>query len=294
MNNENAAAKEYSRIFACCLWYNCLEYFKNGLGGSLLNVLFIGDIVGSSGRLIIKENLGRLKEEHAIDVCVANAENSAAGLGVTGSIARELYSCGVDIITLGNHTWSKNELFNYIDSDQRMVRPANGAPSWPGKGFCVMDTPCGNFIVINLLGRVGMDPANCPFEIADLMVDDLKAKHHTRMTLIDFHAEATSEKQAFGRYFDGRVSLVVGTHTHVQTADEVIFERGTGFITDVGMTGPYDSVIGMEANNSIRRFVERIPVPYLVAKGPSMMSFIVASIDEKSGQTTAIQRMCIR
>ena len=259
-----------------------------------MNVLFIGDIVGSSGRLIIKENLGRLKEEHAIDVCVANAENSAAGLGLTGSIARELYAYGIDMITMGNHTWSKNELLHSIDSDDRIARPANGAPSWPGKGFCVKDTPFGPFIVMNFLGRVGMDPANCPFEIADLMVDDLKTRFDTRMTLIDFHAEATSEKQAFGRYFDGRVSLVVGTHTHVQTADETIFERGTGFITDVGMTGPIDSVIGMETNHSIQRFVERIPVPYMVAKGPSMMSFIVAAIDEKTGRTTEIQRMCIR
>lgn len=258
-----------------------------------MNVLFIGDIVGSSGRLIIKEKLGLLKLKYEIDICIANAENSAAGLGITGSIAKELYSYGIDIITLGNHTWSKSEIFNYIDSDDRMVRPANGAPSWPGKGYCVKSTPYGNVVIINLLGRVGMDPANCPFERADLMLSDLKSKYKTRMTIIDFHAEATSEKHAFARYLDGQVSLIVGTHTHVQTADESIFERGTGFITDVGMTGPIESVIGMDMNNSIKRFVEKIPVPYMVAKGPSMLSFIVAKIDEKTGRTIEISRMCI-
>lgn len=259
-----------------------------------MKILFIGDIVGSSGRLIIKEQLARLKALYHIDLCIANAENSAAGLGITGSIAKELYSYGIDIITLGNHTWSKNEIQNYIDSDNRMVRPANGAPAWPGKGYAVKLSPKGNVIVMNLLGRVGMDPSNCPFERTENMLDQLKEKYDTRMTIIDFHAEATSEKQAFARHFDGRVSLVVGTHTHVQTADERIFERGTGFITDIGMTGPFDSVIGMDVNSSIRRFVEKMPVPYMVAKGPSMLSFIVAEIDEKTGRTTHIQRMCIQ
>lgn len=259
-----------------------------------MNILFIGDIVGSSGRQIIKEQLGKMKAEYKADLCIANAENSASGLGITGAIAKELYSCGIDIITLGNHTWSKSEFAHYIDSDARIARPANGTPAWPGKGYAVCPSPKGNVLVVNLLGRVGMEPANCPFEKMESMLDELKTRFNTRMTVIDFHAEATSEKQAFARYFDGRVSLVVGTHTHVQTADEQIFERGTGFITDVGMTGPYDSVIGMDAGSSIRRFVQKMPVPYAVAKGPAMMSFIAASIDEKTGQTLQIQRMCIR
>ncbi len=259
-----------------------------------MNILFIGDIVGSSGKLIIKEQLPRLKLLYDIDLCIANAENSANGLGITGSIAKELYSFGVDIITLGNHTWSKNEILNHIDSDSRMVRPANGAPAWPGKGYAVHTSPKGSVIVMNLLGRVGMDPSNCPFERMENMLNPLKAQFNTKMTIVDFHAEATSEKQAFARHFDGRISLVVGTHTHVQTADERIFERGTGFITDIGMTGPYDSVIGMDINSSIRRFVEKMPVPYTVAKGPSMMSFLIAGIDEKTGQTIQIQRMCIQ
>ena len=259
-----------------------------------MNVLFIGDIVGSSGRLVIKEKLENVKKEFNIDVCIANAENSAAGLGVTGSIAKELYSYGIDIITLGNHTWSKNEIFNYIDSDPKMTRPANGAPTWPGKGYSVINTPSGNVLVLNMLGRVGMDPANCPFECTNNILGDLKTQYKTRMTIIDFHAEATSEKQAYARYFDGQVSLIVGTHTHVQTADEIIFERGTGFITDVGMTGPMESIIGMDINSSIKRFVEKVPAPYMVAKGEAMLSFVVAKIDERTGQTTHIQRMCIR
>lgn len=259
-----------------------------------MNILFIGDIVGSSGRQIIKEQLTRLKTEFEIDICIANAENSASGLGITGSIAKELYSNGVDIITLGNHTWSKSEIFNHIDSDDHMVRPANGAPTWPGKGYAVFNTPKGKVIVMNFLGRVGMDPANCPFERAAIMLPELKAQYKTKVTIIDLHAEATSEKQAFARYFDGQVSLIVGTHTHVQTADERIFERGTGFITDVGMTGPIDSIIGMDTNGSIRRFVEKVPVPYMVAKGPSMMSFILAEIDELTGRTHHIRRMCIQ
>jgi len=259
-----------------------------------LNILFIGDIVGSSGRAIIKEHLGRLKKEYEIDLCIANSENSAAGLGITGSIAKELYSYGIDVITLGNHTWSKRELLEYIETDSNMVRPANVSSNWPGKGYTVRKTSKGNVIIINLLGRVGMDPANCPFECAENMLSELKSKNQTRMSIIDFHAEATSEKQAFSRYFDGQVSLVLGTHTHVQTADECIYERGTGYITDVGMTGPVDSVIGMEIGSSIRRFVDKIPVPYTVAKGDSMLSFIVAKIDERTGQTIKIQRMCIK
>ena len=259
-----------------------------------MNILFIGDIVGSSGRAIIKEHLGHLKKEYDIDLCIANSENSAAGLGITGTIAKELYSYGIDVITLGNHTWSKREILDYIDTDSNMIRPANGSSKWPGKGYTVRKTPKGNVIIINLLGRVGMDPANCPFEYTDQIIGDLKSEYQTRMTVIDFHAEATSEKQAFTRYFDGQVSLVVGTHTHVQTADEGICERGTGYITDVGMTGPVDSIIGMETNSSIKRFVEKIPVPYIVAKGESMLSFIVANIDERTGRTTKIQRMCIK
>ncbi len=259
-----------------------------------MKILFIGDIVGSSGRQIIKEKLEQIKKENMIDICIANAENAAAGLGITGSIAKEIYSYGVDAITLGNHTWSKNEIMNHIDSDERMARPANGPSTWPGRGFCVINTAMGNIIVINLLGRVGMEPANCPFECASRILPELKEKYKTRMTIVDFHAEATSEKQAFARYFDGQISLVVGTHTHVQTADETIFECGTGFITDCGMTGPYDSVIGMDTNSSIRRFVEKIPVPYSVAKGPSMLCAVIAEIDEKNGRTKNLQRMCIR
>lgn len=256
----------------------------------MLNILFIGDIVGNSGRTVIKENLLRLKKELDIHLVIANAENAAGGLGITGTIAKDLHSSGVDVLTLGNHTWSKSEALTYIETDEYLIRPANMSNYWPGKGYCVVKTPVGNVIVINLLGRVSMTPANCPFEVADEMILGLKARFNTKMTVIDFHAEATSEKQAFARYFDGRVSLVAGTHTHVQTADETIFERGTGYITDVGMTGPVESIIGMNIEGSIKRFVQKLPVPYLVANGPGILSAIFAKIDEKTGQTMEIRR----
>ncbi len=256
----------------------------------MLNILFIGDIVGNSGRTVIKENLLSLKKELDIHLVIANAENAAGGLGITGTIAKDLHSSGIDVLTLGNHTWSKSEALTYIETDEYLIRPANMSNYWPGKGYCVVKTPVGNVIVINLLGRVGMTPANCPFEIADEMILDLKARFDTKMTVIDFHAEATSEKQAFARYFDGRVSLVAGTHTHVQTADETIFERGTGYITDVGMTGPVESIIGMNIEGSIKRFVQKLPVPYLVANGPGILSAIFAKIDEKTGKTMEIRR----
>lgn len=256
-----------------------------------MNVLFIGDIVGSSGRSAIRNNLQRIKKENNVDLCIANAENSAAGLGITPIVARDLFEAGLDALTMGNHTWSKSDIFNFIDSEPRIARPANVSDQWPGKGYTVITKGEHKLIVINLLGRVGMTPANCPFDRADEMVPDLKQRHNTKMVIIDFHAEATSEKQAFARYFDGRVSLVIGTHTHVQTADECILERGTGFITDVGMTGPVNSVIGMEISSSIKRFVDKLPVPYRVAEGPSIFSAVVAQIDETTGRTLSIKRI---
>jgi len=262
------------------------------LGRHKLNLLFIGDIVGSSGRKLVKEKLYEIQNAHNIDITIANAENVAGGLGITSSLASYLFNSGIDVITLGNHTWSKSEMIKSIEYEDYVIRPANVSSNWPGRGFCIKKTDKGNVLVINLLGRVGMGMlANCPFERADEMLADIKSRHDIKVTVIDFHAEATAEKQAFARYLDGRVSFVAGTHTHVQTADETIFERGTGYITDVGMTGPVDSIIGMNTESSIKRFVEKLPVHYLVADGFSKISAVVAEIDENTGKTINIKRI---
>jgi 2',3'-cyclic-nucleotide 2'-phosphodiesterase len=260
-----------------------------------LNILFIGDIVGSSGRNIIKDRLSKIRDEQKIDVAIANAENAASGLGITSNVAEYLFSSGLDILTLGNHTWSKNEFIHSIEQEDRIIRPANVTDKWPGKGYAQFEFPTGDVLVINLLGRVGMMPyANCPFETADAILENIKQRYDTKVILVDFHAEATSEKQALARYLDGRISLLVGTHTHVQTADEKILRKGTGFITDVGMTGPVESVIGMDSSSSIKRFLTKMPVPYLVASGPGMLSGIVANIDTQTGKTKEIKRILIQ
>jgi 2',3'-cyclic-nucleotide 2'-phosphodiesterase len=256
-----------------------------------LNILFIGDIVGSSGRHAIRDRLPEIRKDYGVQLCIANAENSAAGLGLTPAVARDLFDAGIDALTMGNHTWSKSDIFHIIDQETRIARPANVSDRWPGRGFTVCTVGVHKIVIINLLGRVGMPPADCPFDCASKLIPDLKHRFATNMVIVDFHAEATSEKQAFARYFDGKVSLVLGTHTHVQTADECIFENGTGFITDVGMTGPINSVIGMEVSSSIRRFVDKLPVPYKVADGPSRFSAIVAEIEESSGRTIMIKRI---
>ena len=253
----------------------------------------IGDIVGSTGRRMLKEQLPRLKQRLAIDVCIANAENAAAGLGLTPRLAQDILGCGVDVITLGNHTWSKFELIDRIDTLTHVIRPANGPQSWPGQGYTIVRHPAGPVLVINLQGRIFMDPMNDPFATADRLLSQLKIDYNIRMTVVDFHAEATSEKIAMGWYLDGRVTLVAGTHTHVQTADQRLLECGTAFITDVGMTGPLDGIIGMDRQSSLRRFVERLPAPYEAAQGRGLFSAVVVTADPLSGQATAIERISI-
>jgi 2',3'-cyclic-nucleotide 2'-phosphodiesterase len=254
-----------------------------------LKILFIGDIVGSPGRKVIKENLLKLKRERNIDYCIANGENAAAGSGITYVIAQELYKAGVDFITMGNHTWSKKEIFNFIDSEDKIIRPANFAPGLPGKGFSIQNTSFGKIGIVNLMGRVYMDLVDCPFRIADQILGDIKKE--TQIIIVDFHAEATSEKIAFANYLDGRVSVVLGTHTHVQTADERILECGTGYITDVGMTGPYDGVIGVQKDIIIERFKNGLPAKFEVATGRTQFNGVVLEIEEKKGRTVGIERI---
>ena len=256
-----------------------------------MNILFIGDIVGAPGRKAVKKHLRPLVNDHMIDLVIANGENAAAGLGITENTARELFDYGVDIITMGNHTWSKSEIFDFIDDETRIIRPDNVSDNWPGKGYAVFKHNGVNVIIIDLMGRVGMGPANCPFDHADKMIKELKREYDTNCVIIDFHAEATSEKYALARYLDGRVSLICGTHTHVQTADECIFPQGTGFITDVGMTGPVNSVIGMDIKSSVRRFTSKLPVHYRVADGDSIFCAVIASIDSEKGISTSIERI---
>ncbi len=258
-----------------------------------MRILFIGDLVGAGGRKLLKASLPDLKKKWQADVCVANAENAAAGLGLTATLAKEIQNCGVDILTMGNHCWSKHDLLNTADDIRHLVRPANVPASWPGRGFTVFEHPAGKLLVINLLGRVYMEPANDPFATADEMLTRLKAEYNTKLSLIDFHAEASAEKTAMAVYLDGRVSAVVGTHTHVQTADERILERGTATITDVGMTGPRDGIIGMERESSLRRFVDRLPAPYEVAQGPSALCGVFIEADPITGQATQIERIRI-
>lgn len=258
-----------------------------------MHILFIGDIVGSGGRKLLKTKLPDIKKQYQIDFCVANAENTAAGLGLTGTLAKEITACGVDVMTLGNHSWARQELLESIDSIPNLIRPANGPPAWPGRGHILVRHPLGQILVVNMLGRVFMDPVNDPFVTIDQILGDAGIRGESRIVVVDFHGEATSEKNAFAWHVDGRVTLVAGTHTHVQTADERILERGTAFITDVGMTGPTDGVIGMERETSLRRFVDHLPAHYELARGPSAICAIVIDADPATGRARRIERVRI-
>ncbi len=255
-----------------------------------MRILFIGDIVGKPGRRVLGETLPSILRTHPADLIVANGENAAAGLGITAPILKELFQQGVDVVTMGNHTWSKREIFHVIESESRLVRPMNVSSLWPGNDYWVSPTPP-HVLVVNLVGQVYMDTADNPFHALESKLDRWKIETGARIVLIDFHAEATAEKAAFARYFDGRVTAVLGTHTHVQTADETIFERGTAFISDVGMTGPMDGVIGMETASSLRRFVDRLPSPFATAAGRAMVNAVWLEVDPASGRAIAIKRI---
>jgi 2',3'-cyclic-nucleotide 2'-phosphodiesterase len=254
-----------------------------------LKVLFIGDIVGKPGRQAAKQLIALIKREKEIDFCIVNGENAAGGHGITYVIANELYSYGVDGITMGNHTWSKREIMNFIDSDNRIIRPCNFSDGLPGKGSTILCNERGELGLINLIGRVYMEPAECPFKRA--MCEVRLLKQHVKCIIVDFHAEATSEKSALAWYLDGKVSAVFGTHTHVQTSDERILPFGTAFISDVGMTGPSDGIIGMDREIVIDRFLTGMPTRYDVSKSKAQFNAVVVDIDEKNGKTTNIERI---
>lgn len=255
-----------------------------------MKILFVGDVVGRTGRNALSIRLGRLVDRHEVDLVVVNGENAAAGFGLTLDIVREFFDLGVDVITSGNHIWDKKEILEHLDREPRLLRPANYPPGLPGRGSGVYSTSAGIPVgVVNLEGRVFMNNLECPFRCADALIDDLRRQ--TPIILVDFHAEATSEKVAMGHYLDGRVSAVVGTHTHVQTADEQILSGGTAYLTDAGMTGSLDAVIGIRKELAIERFLTQLPVRFEVAKKDPVLCGVLFTVDEETGRAQAVQRI---
>lgn len=255
-----------------------------------MRILFIGDIVGSPGRDIVRTSLRKVREREGIDCVIANGENAAGGSGLTPRISEELFSGGVDVLTSGDHIWKKREIYDYLDNSERMVRPANYPKGVPGNGSTVIDIAGkGKVGVINLLGRVFMDALDCPFDRVRDEID--KVKKQTKVIVVDMHAEATSEKVAMGWFLDGKVSAVVGTHTHIQTADEKILPEGAAYITDCGMTGPYDSVIGRRKEDILTRFLTQLPTRFEMASDGVEMHGVIIDVDVETGKATAIKRL---
>ncbi len=258
-----------------------------------MKVLLIGDIVGKVGRNVIRSLLPNIVSRYKIDLVIANGENSAGGFGITEKVATELFSYDIDVITTGNHVWDKKESISYIAKESRILRPLNYPSGAPGTGSILFNTDSKRQIaVLCISGRVFMNILDCPFRTAKQEVQRLRES--TNIIIIDFHAEATSEKIAFGYFMDGKVSAVIGTHTHVQTADETILPGGTAYITDVGMTGPAYSVIGIEKEQIIERFLTHMPRKYDVATGAGLLSAVVIDIDDKNGKALAIQRLQLK
>jgi metallophosphoesterase (TIGR00282 family) len=254
-----------------------------------MRVLMVGDVVGKPGRQLALELVPRLRAEYAVDFVIVNGENAAGGIGITPDIAHVMLQNGINVVTLGNHAWGKREIYSYLDEEPRLLRPANYPPGVPGRGYGVFQCSAGLVGVVSLQGRTFMDPVDDPFRAVDAILESLHRK--TAIICIDFHAEATSEKQAFGWYVDGRVSVVVGTHTHVQTADERLLPGGTAYLTDLGMTGPVDSVIGMNKDIVIPRFINLLPARFEVADGEAQLCAALIDIDSTTGHAVAIKRL---
>jgi metallophosphoesterase (TIGR00282 family) len=255
-----------------------------------LKILFVGDVFGESGRNALRTKLSDIKSIHKPDFCIANGENAAGGKGISYNTAQDIFESGIDLITMGNHTWARKEILNIIDSGIKIIRPANYPKGVPGKGRLVLEKNGMRLAVMNLLGRIYMDqPVDCPFQIADREIANMKGQ--ADFILVDFHAEATSEKIAMGYYLDGRVSCVVGTHTHVQTADARVLDKGTAYISDVGMTGPADGVIGVDKELIIRKFTLGLPIQHEIAEGKAQINAVVVTIDEVKKRATDIVRI---
>ncbi len=256
-----------------------------------MKILMIGDVVGNPGRRILRRELKRIRGELGLTAVVVNAENAAAGSGLTAALAQELFDAGVDAITLGDHTWGQKEFAGQIGSLERVVRPANYPQECPGRGWCMVTTPTARFAVVNMLGRVFMQPIDCPFKAIDRILAEIPKDV---AVLVDFHAEATSEKITFAHYLDGRVAVVVGTHTHVQTSDAMLLPKGTAYITDLGMTGPYVSSIGRDLAPVTKKFISGIPARFEVAEGPCVVEGAVVDIDMQTRRAVSIEAFRLR
>ncbi|AXI39771.1 MAG: TIGR00282 family metallophosphoesterase [Bacillaceae bacterium] len=256
-----------------------------------MKVLFVGDVVGAKGREMVEQYLPKLKKKYNPEVTIVNGENSAHGKGITMKIYQKLLSLGVQAVTMGNHTWDKKEIFEFIDEAKALVRPANFPEGTPGKGIVYVEADGKELAVINLQGRTFLPAIDCPFRKADELIQE--AKKRTPYIFVDFHAEATSEKQAMGWYLDGKVSAVVGTHTHVQTADERILDKGTAFITDVGMTGPYDGILGVDREAVLKKFLTNLPVRFEINEGRGQLNAVLVEIEEGTGKAKSIKRILI-
>jgi metallophosphoesterase (TIGR00282 family) len=250
-----------------------------------LRILAIGDIIGKPGRKAVQEILPGLCDEHNIDLVIGNGENAAGGLGLTPGTAEDLFDSGIDVITSGNHIWAHSDIIPCLDSELAILRPLNYPPMNPGRGYLLKN----NVMIVNLVGRVFMGHVDCPFRAMDQLL--VEFEHKSIPIIVDFHAEATSEKVAMGRYLDGRVSAVVGTHTHVGTADARILPGGTAYVTDIGMVGPMDSVIGDDPDSVIKRFLTQIPSRLSVGRGTVSFDAILVEVDEKTGKAVGIQRI---
>jgi metallophosphoesterase (TIGR00282 family) len=260
--------------------------------GVILKILLIGDLMGKPGRWAVSQLLPDLKKINQIDFVIANVENAAGGFGLTKEIASKVYSYGVNVLTSGNHIWDRKEIYEYLNKEPNILRPANYPARDPGKGSVVYQMKDGTKIgVLNIQGRVYMKEIDCPFRIADQEIEKLKPE--TNLIIVDIHAEATSEKMALGWYLDGRVSAVIGTHTHVQTVDEIILPGGTAFITDVGMTGGHNSVIGIIKEDAITRFLTQIPNRFRIAKDDIKFCAVSVEIDQNTGKALKIERIRI-
>jgi 2',3'-cyclic-nucleotide 2'-phosphodiesterase len=255
-----------------------------------MNILFIGDTAGKAGCTVVRQHLKALQEDFKIDLTILNCENAAGGFGVTPKLADEFFDWGVDVLTSGNHIWDKKEIFSYLEKSSRLLRPANYPPDTPGRGVVILKTRSGeDAAVLNLQGRVFMPPTDDPFRVADAEL--AKVPKHVKVIFVDMHAEATSEKVAMGWYLDGRVSAIVGTHTHIPTADETILPGGAAYITDVGMTGPFYSVIGMVKEDVIKRFLTSIPDKFEAASQDTRLNAVFVQVDSQTGKARGIQRI---
>ena len=259
--------------------------------GAKMKIMMIGDVVGSPGRKIFEREVPRLKKERGIGAVVVNAENCAAGSGITAALSKSFFDAGADVITLGDHTWGQKEFAGQIGALERVVRPVNFPAECPGRGWCLVTMPTFRFALVNVQGRVFMNPVDCPFKAMDRALNEIPKDVPV---FVDFHAEATSEKITLGHYLDGRVTAIVGTHTHVQTSDAMLLPKGTAYLTDLGMTGPYISSIGRDLKPVTRRFVTGMPSRFDVAEGPCVLEGAIVEFDPATGKALSIETVRVR